>query len=225
MACRIRGNRAVVEVWDTGIGIAPEHQKYVFREFHQLGNPERDRHKGLGLGLAIADGLARTLGHELSLSSTLHRGSVFRLTLPIAQPQLLTEQIIHPQDINQLLDINVLVVDDDEAILKGMQHLLSNWGCRCITADSIETALAKASITAPDLLICDYRLRDLHTGGEAIIALRNLSGNTIPAILITGDTAPERLREAKASGVPLLHKPVSPNQLYQMILTVTGKST
>ena len=74
----------------------------------------------------------------------------------------------------QQLDINVLVVDDDEAILKGMQHLLSNWGCRCITADSIETALAKASITAPDLLICDYRLRDLHTGGEAIYCAEKL---------------------------------------------------
>lgn len=224
VACRKRGNFAVVEVWDTGIGIASAHQKEVFREFHQLGNPERDRHKGLGLGLAIADGLTKTLGHELSLASTLHRGSVFRLTLPITQAPLMPEQAVVIQSDNHLLEISVLVVDDDEAVRKGMQHLLASWGCVCITADSIETALAKARIKAPDLLICDYRLKELRTGGEAIVALRNLLGNSMPAILITGDTAPERLREARASGVLLLHKPVSPSQLYQVILSVMGKT-
>lgn len=84
VACRKREGYAVLEVWDTGIGIAPENQTLIFREFLQLANAEQDRQKGLGLGLAIVDGLARTLGHELSLASRLRRGSVFRLRLPLA---------------------------------------------------------------------------------------------------------------------------------------------
>jgi signal transduction histidine kinase len=84
VACRKRNGQALLEVWDTGIGIAPENQMLIFREFLQLANSEQDRQKGLGLGLAIVDGLARTLGHELSLVSRLQRGSVFRLSLPLA---------------------------------------------------------------------------------------------------------------------------------------------
>ena len=84
VGCRQRGNKVVLEVWDTGIGIEPTHQQEVFREFHQLGNPERDTRKGLGLGLAISDGLARALNHGLSLASKPGRGTVFRLTVPNA---------------------------------------------------------------------------------------------------------------------------------------------
>ena len=72
----------MVQVWDTGVGIAPENHLDIFKEFHQLGNPERDRRKGLGLGLAIADGLAKTLGHPITLASKPGRGSVFKLVAP-----------------------------------------------------------------------------------------------------------------------------------------------
>ena len=99
-----------------------------------------------------------------------------------------------------------------------MLHLLRDWGCTCDTTDSIEEALVLAANHKPDLIISDYRLREQRTGAEAIRELRALLGQPTPAILITGDTAPERLREAQASDVPLLHKPVSPNQLYQKLL-------
>jgi two-component system, sensor histidine kinase len=215
VACRQRGTQIVLEVWDTGIGIAAENQQEVFREFHQLGNPERDRQKGLGLGLAIAQGLARTLRHGLSLASTPQRGSVFRLVLPIATAALPLEQSVKTPGKARLLEVRVLVVDDEEAVREGMLHLLRDWGCECEAAESIEEALALARLHAPDLVISDYRLREQRTGVEAIVALRALLGDTLPALLITGDTAPERLREAQASGVPLLHKPVSPGQLYR----------
>jgi signal transduction histidine kinase/ActR/RegA family two-component response regulator len=220
VTCRKHGSGAALEVWDTGIGIAPSHQQLVFREFLQLANPERDRQKGLGLGLAIVHGLARTLKHNLSLSSTPGRGSVFRLLLPIATVTLPDEagRLAEPE--KQLLEMRVLVVEDDEIVRNGMRILLNNWGCECDAAGSIEEALDLARMHTPDLIICDYRLREHRTGIEAIKALRALLGNELPALLITGDTAPDRLREALVSGIPILHKPVAPDQLYQSISTI-----
>ena len=217
VACRQHGAKAVLEVWDTGIGIAPEHHKEVFREFHQLGNPERDRNKGLGLGLAIADGLARTLGIELSFFSTPHRGSVFRLTLDIDITNPIF-QINMAQSKTRVLNARLLVIDDDETVREGMLHLLRDWGCECEAAETIEEALIMAKLRRPDVVISDYRLREQRTGIEAIAAMRALLGESLPALLITGDTAPERLREAQASGIPLLHKPVSPGKLYRKLI-------
>jgi len=215
VTCRRRGQQAVMEVWDTGIGIESSQQSEVFREFHQLGNPERDRRKGLGLGLAIVSGLARTLGHELALVSTLQRGSVFRLTLPLATAASAVAPLMVESGKVRTLQMRVLLIDDDEAVREGMLHLLKDWGCECAVAETIEEALALARIEAPDVIISDYRLREQRTGIEAIATLRHLLGDALPALLITGDTAPERLREALASGIPLLHKPVSPSQLYR----------
>ena len=217
VACRQHGAKAVLEVWDTGIGIAPEHHKEIFREFHQLGNPERDRNKGLGLGLAIADGLARTLGIELSFFSTPHRGSVFRLTLDIDITNPIF-QINMAQSKTRVLNARLLVIDDDETVREGMLHLLRDWGCECEAAETIEEALIMAKLRRPDVVISDYRLRERRTGIEAIAAMRALLGESLPALLITGDTAPERLREAQASGIPLLHKPVSPGKLYRKLI-------
>lgn len=217
VACRQHGSRAVLEIWDTGIGIAQEHQQEVFREFHQLGNPERNRNKGLGLGLAIADGLARTLGHDLTLSSTPQRGSVFRLTLDIDYT-IPVAQIDMTRSKTRLLNARLLVIDDDETVRAGMLHLLRDWGCECDAAESIEEAIALARLNRPDVVISDYRLCEQRTGVEAIAALRAMLGETLPALLITGDTAPQRLREAQASGIPLLHKPVSPSKLYRRLV-------
>lgn len=224
VACRRRGNQAVLEVWDTGIGIEPAHQQEVFREFHQLGNPERDTRKGLGLGLAISDGLARTLHHDLSLASTPQRGSVFRLTLPIAIAPVPGVGSFVAPDNTGTLNARVLVIDDNEAVRAATLHLLRNWGCECAAVESIEEALAMARAFAPDVVISDYRLRNLRTGAEAIASLRVLLGNALPALLITGDTAPERLREAQASGIPLLHKPLLPGDLYRGLMEVLEKA-
>jgi signal transduction histidine kinase len=220
VACRARGDEVVLEVWDTGIGIEPTQHGDIFREFHQLGNAERDRRKGLGLGLAIAQGLARALGHELTLASVPGRGSVFRLSLPLAQTGVVTRGLDTSAGHARVFDVRVLVIDDDESVRSGMRQLLSAWGCECDVADSIEDALALARARPPGLVISDYRLRELRTGAEAIAALRAEFGADLPALLITGDTAPQRLREARASGVPLLHKPVSPNQLYRGLMCV-----
>jgi signal transduction histidine kinase len=217
VACRTRDDQVLLEVWDTGIGIEPSQHQEIFREFHQLGNPERDRNKGLGLGLAIAQGLARAMGHELSLVSTPGCGSVFRLTLPIARAAVVSDDMETAHSHARILDLRVLVIDDDEAVRAGMAQLLRGWGCACVAAESIAEAQAAARAYRPDIVISDYRLREHRTGVEAIAALRAEFGADLPALLITGDTAPERLREARASGVPLLHKPVSPSLLYRRL--------
>jgi signal transduction histidine kinase len=222
VACRRRGGEAVVEVWDTGIGIAPQQQREVFREFQQLGNPERDRRKGLGLGLAIADGLARRMGHGLSLRSVPGRGSVFRLALPVSNVVPAALCGATPEDA-PLHGARVLVIDDDEVVLAGMRYLLSGWGCQCETADSIEDALDAARRRVPDVIVSDCRLREQRTGVEAIAAVRELAGEMLPALLITGDTAPDRLREAQATGIPLLHKPVLPAQLRRGLVNALHK--
>ena len=224
VGCRQRAGQVVVEVWDSGIGIDPAQHQSIFREFHQLGNPERDRHKGLGLGLAIADGLARTLGLALTLSSRPGRGSVFRLALPLTCEAVMQDACILPaHDARQLQGRHLLVIDDDAAILSGMSQLLRSWGCSVDTAESITQALHLAGQHAPDAVISDYRLREQRTGAQAIAALRALLGASLPALLITGDTAPERLRDALATGVPLLHKPVAPEQLFQTLGDVLGE--
>lgn len=223
VASRRRGSELLIEVWDTGIGIEPTQHREIFREFHQLGNAERDRRKGLGLGLAIAQGLARALGHTLSLVSEPQRGSVFRLALPLAQMGVASAGLEVAAGHARVFDVRVLVIDDDEAVRAGMRQLLSAWGCECDVADSIEEALALARANPPGLVISDYRLRELRTGAEAITTLRAEFGERLPALLITGDTAPQRLREARASGVPLLHKPVSPDQLYRGLTCVLNE--
>ena len=112
----------------------------------------------------------------------------------------------------------MLVIDNDESVLAGMAQLLQSWGCVVSSAGSVSQAMEHAQTQPPDLLISDYRLRGQRTGAQAVAALRTLLGAGKPALMITGDTAPERLREAMSSGVPLLHKPVAPEQLYRAVV-------
>jgi len=230
VAARKRGESVVVEVWDTGVGIEADQHGAIFQEFHQIGNPERDRDKGLGLGLAIGQGLASTLGHTLSLRSRVGRGSVFRLSLPIANDFEVpvgsapttagdADAAGAPSAESKdgaygLIGCEVLVIDDDASVRLATVRLLEGWGCRCRSAGCAEEALAEAARgQPPDLVISDYRLRDGRTGTEAILRLRSALKSALPALLITGDTDPQRLRAAQASGIPLLHKPVSPSEL------------
>lgn len=221
IGCRRRGGAVSIEVHDTGIGIPDDQREAIFREFHQLGNPERDRRKGLGLGLAIVRGLAASLGHPLSLSSTQGRGSVFRILVPQAGPGAFPSLVDRrtPVDLaaGALAGKRVLIIDDDAIVREAMVQLLSGWGCRSLAIETPEKLGALPAQQAPDAVICDYRLRENRTGTEAIALVRRHWGMDIPALMITGDTAPERMREAIDSGIPLIHKPVAPDALYRSL--------
>lgn len=221
VVARKRGKKVSIEVFDTGIGIEPMLQTEVFREFYQLGNPERDRLKGLGLGLAITEGLARSLGHSLSLRSRPGSGSVFRVRLPWVKQTVAHEMFAVPdapqRSLVHLGGMRVLVIEDDAFVREGMVQLLEDWGCECRAAESINEALQQVAQWPVQMLVSDYRLRENETGAQAISRIRETLGIPVPALIITGDTSSERLREARDSGLPLLHKPVSPMQLYRVL--------
>lgn len=221
IACRRRNESVSIEVYDTGIGIADDQQAEIFSEFLQLGNSERDRQKGLGLGLAIVHRLAASLDHPISLSSIVGRGSVFRVAVPLASDRhhsASTDDHPDPTPSGQLAGRTFMVVDDDAIVRAGMSQLLESWGCMSQPAESEHDALLLLSAgLRPDAIICDYRLQEGRTGAQAVATLRQCVGENVPALLITGDTAPERLREATLSGLLLMHKPVLPAKLYQYL--------
>jgi len=212
VACRRRGDDIAVEVWDTGIGIPDDQCEAVFDEFYQLGNPERDRKKGLGLGLATVRRIADLLGHRIELKSRVGRGTVFRLFVPMGNPRAVASPPPPAQEseINLLKGTTIAVIEDERSVREGMVSLFTQWGCRVVATASAEegaSALAESGLK-PDAIIADYRLREHHTGIEAIHALRKQFGEAIPALLVSGDTSPELFREARQHEITLLNKPV-----------------
>jgi signal transduction histidine kinase/FixJ family two-component response regulator len=220
VGCRKRGDQLRIEVWDTGIGIPSDQHDKIFGEFYRLSEPDRDRRAGLGLGLAIVDRLCRLLGHSIEVKSTVGKGSVFAVSVPLAPAnKRAIEASIVPRTQPSVPDGKlVLVIDDDPLVLEGMSGIFRKWGCRVITADSDSKALKAATEQddRPDLIISDYYLANGRTGIETIEWLRGELAAEIPAFLISGDTDPATLLEAKAKGFHLLHKPVDPMALRAM---------
>jgi len=205
-----------LSVEDTGIGIAPDQQENIFEEFTQLGNPERDRNKGLGLGLSIVQRIARLLDHPLSLQSQPGQGTTFTLQLPPGEPasQHNSEAQQNPCRVDTQLQLTVLVVDDDPEVRTGMRLLLESWGCTVTCAATAEEAVQiAANNTAFAALVMDIRLPGNVRGTRLVGKLRELQGRDVPALLVTGDTEPARLQEAQEYGLALLHKPVQPARL------------
>ncbi|WP_292933946.1 AAA family ATPase [Noviherbaspirillum sp.] len=221
VGCRRQGRRLRLAVYDTGIGIAPDEQRAVFDEFYQAGNRGRDRANGLGLGLAIVRRLARLLSTPLTLVSKPGQGSMFSIDLPqAARPgKTLAQSAVPLRAQAELADKFVLVVDDEKTILDAMRVLLQQWGCIVLTATSGQDALQQlGSIRKiPDGMICDYRLLDGETGLHVVQALHVEFNEPIPALLITGDTTPELIRETLASGLPVLHKPIQATALREAL--------
>ena len=221
IGCRRRGGKIGIEVWDSGVGIEPTHHKEIFQEFYQVENPERDRSKGLGLGLAVVDRLARLLNHPLRFVSMPGRGSVFSVVVPHGEASATVPDVPAPAEFigGKLGDALVVVIDDERAVLDGMREVLQEWGARPLLATSADDALEQLAHTTPRpaVVIADYRLRGEDTGVQAIQRIQSVYGTAIPGVLITGDTAPDRLREAEASGYQLLHKPVRPARLRALL--------
>ena len=149
------------------------------------------------------------------------RGSVFRLWLPLWSGTLEDETCPAAAATSSLHGLRILVIDDDEAVRQGMQSLLESWGCRCICAESGADALAGLHADRPpDVIVTDFRLRNEETGKQALETLRGHLGWPVPAIIMTGDTSPQRLRDAQSTSALLLHKPVSTRQLREALGTL-----
>ena len=219
VACRRRGRMVRLSVIDTGRGIPPDQQESVFHEFVQLHNPARDRSKGLGLGLAIVSRLGRLLGHRVDLRSRPGHGSMFSIDVPCGDARLIRPPAAAgtPGPIPD--DALVVLVDDESAILRGMAELFDTWHIDLVTARSADEAehwLASLD-RVPDVIVSDYRLPDDADGIEVITRLRQKFGRDIPAILVTGDTAPDTILRISRAGFPLLHKPLRPAKLRALL--------
>ncbi|MFM2035589.1 MAG: hypothetical protein RL459_854 [Pseudomonadota bacterium] len=221
VACRPTSmpNSLRIEVRDSGTGIAPEHHEKVFEEFFQVGNHERDRSKGLGLGLSIVERSCRLLNHPLAMQSDLGCGTRFTLTVPKAQPALhaLVAEHGHSQPASELDGLHILVIEDDALGGEALQGLLQTWGCRVSVADQAQTACALMKDAPPDVIVSDYRLRGDHNGIDAIQMLRALHGRSIPACVISGDTDAQLRTQTLDAGLVLLQKPVRPAKLRSVL--------
>ncbi|MFS2011986.1 PAS domain-containing protein [Azospirillum sp. CT11-132] len=214
---RIEKNSAWIDVADTGIGIPVDQIAMIFDEFHQIGNPERDRSRGLGLGLSIVQRLARILAHEVRVRSTLGEGSVFSVQAPVSAGTEVPEDVTEDNQTRSPIGRGrlALVIDDDTIVLMSLRTLLEEWGYDTLISGSSEQALAIIADDGrcPDVIVADYRLRAGRNGCEATRDVRNHLGLMIPGIILTGETGAECAQDIARYGLEVIHKPVMPGQL------------
>ncbi len=218
VGCRRSGNSVSVEVHDTGPGIPLAQQTLIFKEFRRL-HQHVGAVRGLGLGLSIVERMGRVLDHPIRLESTLGLGSTFAVTLPLAAPVALTEpRAALPRLIGDLRGLEALCIDNESAILEGMEVLLRTWGCRATTAMSAEDALEAIQQrgVSPNVILADYHLEN-GTGCDAVARICRALGRNVPGIIVTADRSPEVQDEVQAAGYRLLRKPVKPATLRAVI--------
>jgi len=226
LGCRRHANALSIEIWDSGLGIGPAHQAEIFQEFVQLENPEHDRSKGLGLGLAIVKRIANRLGHPVRLRSVLGRGSVFAVEVPYGEAVQGGNVPLAIKDaIDPFAGVRVAVIDDEPEVVEATTLLLESWGCAVVGAGSEAEMLELLGrdTRAPDFLICDYRLRYGQDGLSAIRNVRAATGKSLPAVLISGDIAPEHTEKARASGIDMLKKPLAAATLRQAMRNLLAR--
>lgn len=204
-----------MHIRDTGIGISAKDSGNIFNEFVQLDNPERNRDKGLGLGLSIVRRTAKLLQHQITFDSSPGKGTEFIIELPLGDStDLMTdssEQTFSKE--NKLEGLEVMVVDNETDILHGMKNLLKTWGCNVTTASSTEKAIELVDNGShPEFILSDYRMPGNFNGCELVKEIRVKTGD-IPALIITGETKVDVITEIKAENHFLLSKPVKPAQL------------
>jgi len=221
VAARRHARGIALEVWDTGLGIPEDKKEMIFREFYQIDNPERDRGRGLGMGLAIVQRICRLLDHQLELQSRLGRGSVFRVIVPAGDVSALEAPVLEADTLppRKTGAITVILIDDERAIREATRELLVPMNVNVIAAGTIAEAVALVTSSGEqiDMILSDWRLRGQENGIDAVRAVRSVTGEATPAVLITGDTSPDLLRLAHESGLVVLHKPLQPRQLVRLI--------
>ena len=217
LGCRRRRQSLSIEVWDTGIGIAGDKLGEIFQEFKRGDITHRKQDRGLGLGLAIVDKIARMLGHRIRVSSQLGKGSMFAIEVP------LTTRAPRPRVVQEAPDLllerlsgsRIWVLDNDAAICAGMRTLLEAWGCQVVTALSEEDLARQVDNyhADADLLIADYHLDDGHNGVDAVALVNSRRSTPLPALMITANYSNELKQQMRELGHTLMHKPVRPMKL------------
>ncbi len=228
LGCRRCGREIAIQVWDTGIGISADKVSQVFEEFYQIGNPGRNRHNGLGLGLSIVDRLARLLGHRVIVRSVEGRGTMFEIRLPLGKPEptdtpktALARSFASQCWVgSQRWQGRVVAIDDDSLVLAGLAALFEVWECSAITAASVEAAwdaLCRCPEPVPRLLLVDYRLAEGGSGLEAIAWLQDRLGWPVPGVVMTGESSDTLGDRCRQHGLRLIQKPVTASRLREVL--------
>ena len=217
VGCRRRGSEVSIEVWDTGPGIASGKHAEVFQEFTQLGEPERDRRaRGLGLGLAIVDRLAKLLGHTVHLRSVVGKGSVFAINAP--RGRLEAEAILQAAQVTTHFDLRgrlALVVqgEADHGQL-ALEQLLRGWQCEVIAAGAGEVRELLGGLRRlPDFIIVTQPAGG-ESGAALVEMLRNEFNAEVPALLVGSGPAP---LATETDALPVLNRPFNAARLRTLI--------
>ena len=226
LGCRRRANKLRIEIWDTGIGIANDDLKAIFDEYHQLDNAARERSRGLGLGLSIANRLADLLGDRITVRSQPGKGSVFSIEVmlvpleargPLKQVHERISQV--PRSEPAVHSGSILVIDDDPEVRDLIGSMLRIEGYNARTAsDGVEgLELVLQHIIQPDLILADYNLPGGMNGLQVVDSVRKIARWEIPAIVLTGDISLETLRDIAVGSCLHLNKPVKVGDLIKGI--------
>lgn len=209
LGCRRAGSALRIEVRDSGPGIDPARQHEVFEEFRRLHSHDARGERGLGLGLAIAERSARLLGHAIGMRSTLGRGSVFWISVPLGDAAAVQAAVSPRQPPTPAFGgVRVLCIENEADVLAGLRALLQSWGCEVAACSNLEEALQAAG-TAPDVVLADYHLDDDTSGIDALDALQARWARQVPGIVITADHTPQARQAALDRGYAFLPKPVA----------------
>lgn len=224
LGARRRGDRLRLEVWDTGRGIAADSLESIFLEFNQLDVGRAADRKGVGLGLAIVERIAKILGCQVLVRSWPGRGSMFSIEVPLSDEMPLPISQAAPQagTGNPLPGRRLLVLDNEVSILESMRALLGQWGCEVVTATDQAGALKALQGRAPELILADYHLDHGVVGCDVVRQLRAHFALKIPAVIITADRTDQCRRSLQRLEAPLLNKPVKPGKLRAVLSQLLG---
>ncbi|KDD70245.1 sensor histidine kinase [Pseudomonas mandelii PD30] len=224
LGARRRGEMLRLEVWDTGRGIAADRLDSIFLEFNQLDVGRAADRKGVGLGLAIVERIAKILGYKVGVHSLPGRGSMFSIDVPISHevPLPISQAAPLPGTGNPLPGRRLLVLDNEVNILESMSALLGQWGCEVVTATDEFSALAALQGRPPELILADYHLDHGVVGCDVVRHLREHYHRAIPAVIITADRTDQCRRSLQKLDAPLLNKPVKPGKLRAVLSQLLG---
>ena len=219
VACRRRGAKARLEVWDTGAGIPADQRERIFEEFYQVHATVGDTAPGLGLGLAIVRRLAALLHVTVDVTSREGRGSVFAIDVPVGVGAPSSAQAPEPSPSMGFEGARALVVDDDGAAREAITGLLERWGWHVVSVADGESACAALPGLAapPDVVISDYHLAGDESGIDLVQRLRTACGTAIPAVIVSGDVTEKLCEAAERAGLVVLYKPVQAAKLRTLL--------
>ena len=211
---RRRGDRALIQVWDTGIGIAPEQMDSIFEEYFQVGNAGRERAKGVGLGLAIVRRLSSLLGIGVRFRSRVGKGSVFEVSVPLADesamhaPPTQASAAMETVAFSRLAGKRIVVIEDDRTGGEAIKLALEMEGAQVILFDRPEDALGSGKAIGADYYISDYRLPGMN-GLQLLDAIQKSSAVPIKAVMLTGNVSPDQIAIMRSSRWKVLFKPIA----------------